>query len=106
MDNSTAVGAAEAAFAQWELIVGFLMPILIAFFVRPGLSQEVQSMIMLGIAAVVTVVGAILLKQVSFEPDDLVFTFLKLTMSTIVFYKGIWKPIGVAPVIERNLGVT
>jgi hypothetical protein len=83
---------------MWALIVGFFLPIVIAFLVQSGWSQRLQ-------AVAAFVVCAVAAAGTAYFQGDLtgrrfVEAGLVILVTTIATYKGFWKPTGVAPGIE------
>lgn len=103
-EGSVDVGTVNEALQQWELIVAFVQPLVIAFFISPDFSQKVQTLIMVAVSAVVTVVTMYLNGTLD-NGTDYVTSLLKVIALTIAYYKGIWKPAGTAPTIETRIGL-
>ena len=85
---------------MWALIVGFFLPIVIAFLVQSGWSQRLQ-------AVAAFVVCAVAAAGTAYFQGDLtgrrfVEAGLVILVTTIATYKGFWKPTGVAPGIEEK----
>lgn len=92
-----------------ELIVGTLLPILIAVFIQPGWSARLQSFVALvlcGVAATLLHIhetGCNTLECL--RGEGWLQTFLLVLITTIATYKGVWKPTGIAPMVERVTGL-
>lgn len=83
---------------MWNLVIGFLLPTLISVLQQPRFSQTVRSLI----TAVVCVLGGLGTAYFNdqFNTGDVVGSILITMVAAITFYKGFWKPTGVAPSIE------
>ncbi len=85
---------------MWSLIVGFFLPLAIAFLQRPNFSSPVR-------AGITFVVSAIAGAGTAYFQGDLtgrrfVESALVILVATIATYKGLWQPTVVAPAIERK----
>lgn len=83
---------------MWSLIVGFLLPNLVAVLQRPTFSKPLRT----GIMAAVSIVGGAATAYFSgdFNGVDITTSVLVTGVAAITFYKGFWQPSGVAPAIE------
>lgn len=87
---------------MWAIVVGFLMPLILAVWEQPNWSDPVRALwaaFWCILAGVITVYfnGGLALDQV-----HIATTILLVLLSAIGFYKGFWKPTGVAPNIENT----
>ena len=84
---------------MWNLIVGFLVPNLIAIVQQPKWSARAR--------AIFTSVACIIFGGLTayfngqFNLGDIVGSILTMGVAAITFYKGLWQPTGVAPKIEQ-----
>lgn len=85
---------------MWALIVGFLLPPLLAIVMQTRWSAQVQSVVAF-IACVVAGAGTAYF-QGDFTGKRFVEAGLVVLVTTIATYKGFWKPTGVAPTIETG----
>lgn len=86
----------------WDLILAFFMPLLVALVVQSHWDLRAQAITMFLVCLIITVLEHIfILKDFSLD-GDLVKSFLTIMVATIAFYKGWWKPTGVAPAIEER----
>lgn len=85
---------------MWSLIVGFFLPIVIAFLVQTGWSQRLQAVIAF-VASAVAAAGTAYL-QGDLTGERFVEAALVILVTAIATYKGFWKPTGVAPGIETK----
>jgi len=85
---------------MWTLIVGFLLPNVIALVQRPTFGKRTRTAIT-GVFCAVAGVGTAYLTG-DFNGKDIVSSVLIVGVSTITFYKGFWKSAGVAPAIEEK----
>lgn len=89
----------------WAAVVGFLLPIVTAIIVRQGWSsgmQAVANFVVVAIAALGTQYFQGNLDGSNL--DGLIHTFLIVFVASIASYKGLLKPLGVAPRIEAVTG--
>ncbi|MFL6071792.1 MAG: hypothetical protein ACJ73S_00055 [Mycobacteriales bacterium] len=84
--------------AGWTLIVSALAPLLVAVVQRPNLSKRVRSLIMLAAA----VVDGLLTTALSgeFHGKTPIAMIALAVVAIESAYNGLWKPTGVAPIIE------
>lgn len=83
---------------MWSLIVSFFLPLVVAVAQQPRLSQAERVVVMVVFCAVAAVVTAWLKGELN--SHNWFHSFLVMGVGTIVFYRGVWKPTGVAPRIE------
>lgn len=88
---------------MWNLIVGFLVPNLIAVIQQPKFSEGARAMV----TALVSIAGGLGTTYFSdqFNLGDIAGSILVVGVASISFYKGFWKPTGVAPAIESKTSV-
>jgi hypothetical protein len=84
--------------AAWTLIVSTLAPLLIAVVQRPNLSKRVRSLIMLAAAIVDGLVTTALSGEWHGKTPIVMVSLAVVAIESS--YKGLWKPTGVAPIIE------
>lgn len=89
---------------MWNLIVGFLMPNVVAVLQQPKFTSQVRAGIMLAVA-LVGGAGTAYFNDL-FNFGDVVGSILIVGVSAITFYKGFWKPTGVAVAIENATSKT
>ena len=84
---------------MWSLIVGFVLPNLIAILQRPGFPKRIRAVV----TALASVVGGGLTAYFNdqFHSQGIVSSILVVGVATITFYHGFWKRTGVAPAIEQ-----
>lgn len=85
---------------MWNLIVGFLLPNVIAVVQRPAFTKQARTAVTALFCAVAGVGTAYFTGEFTF--DDVVGSVLIVGVSTITFYKGFWKSAGIAGEIERR----
>jgi hypothetical protein len=83
---------------MWALIIGFVMPLLIAVVQRSTWTQTVRALVM----AVSSIVAGGLTAYFAGDLNgvDVTTTILLIGVTAIASYKGFWSPTGVAPKIE------
>lgn len=84
--------------AMWSMIVGFFLPLLLAVVQQPRWPSYVRSIVMF-LGCLVASAGTVIL-QGEFSGERWVESALLIIVTTIATYKGLWKPIEVAPAIE------
>ena len=84
---------------NWQIIVGFLLPGLLAIIIQTNWSRSLQSYVSMGIAMLASIVAA-LLSDKAVEVPAVIVDGLKLFAVAITAYYGLWKPTGAAPKIE------
>lgn len=89
---------------MWGLVVGFLVPNLVAVIQQPRFTPPVRATI----TAVVSVIGGAGTAYFNglFNPGDIVGSILICGVTAITFYKGFWKPTGIATTIENATSKT
>lgn len=93
----------DSNLVMWGLIVGFLMPPLLAIVQQPGWSASVRSIVMFA-AAIVAGLGTVYFNgglDLS-SPDRVITTVLVVMVTAISTYKGLWQTTGIAPKIEAT----
>ena len=85
---------------MWTLIVGFLLPNVVALVEQPSWSKPART----AVSAVVSVLGGAGTAYFAgdFVAKDVITSILIVGVASITFYKGFWKPAGIAPVIEQK----
>lgn len=89
--------------AMWSLVVGFVSPIILSIIVQPGWSSRAQ--------AVVAFIWSLIAGGMTayfggaLNTQDVVSCVLIVLVSAISFYKGFWKPTGIAPVVENATAI-
>lgn len=89
---------------MWNLIVGFLAPNIIAIVQNPKMTSQVRALITFTVAIIGGLVTAYLNGLFNF--GDIVGSILTVGVAAITFYKGLWKPTGVAVSIENATSST
>ena len=87
--------------ALWSLILGFVAPIVVAFAARPTMKPWAKIGIQIVFSLVVGSITAYLYGQ--FTTRGLTSIILLVFGASILAYKGIWKPTGVADSIESGI---
>lgn len=91
---------------MWDLIIGFVMPLVVAVLVQTHWDQRAQAVAMF-ICCLVAVALEHLFILHDFTLGEGLFRSLLIVMvATIAFYKGWWKPLGTAPMIEQKTTIT
>ena len=83
---------------MWALLVGFLMPLLIAVLQRSTWPLQLRAGIAFIVCAIAGGVTAWLAGD--FDANDVVSSILVVLTTALATYKGLWKPTGFAGSIE------
>ncbi len=92
------------ALQQWELIGGFVLPIITSIIIQTGWNQSRQAMTAFVVSLLYTVVQCFLRGELDNFVDP-AMSFLTVLVLTISFYKGFWRPTGISPAIETRTSV-
>ncbi|WP_199896714.1 hypothetical protein [Streptomyces niger] len=84
---------------MWALIVGFLSPLLISVVNRPHWSSAIRASVQVAVSVLVGLGTAYFAGD--FAGKDIVTSILIASVSAISAYKGIFKPTGMSPAVER-----
>lgn len=84
----------------WYLLVGFFLPVAVAFIKQPGWSKKTTTLVAFLLFAIVGAVTAYLLE--AFTGRTVVSSILLVAALALVFYQGFWKPTG----IDRKVTTT
>ena len=90
--------------ALWSLVIGSLLPMVIAFFQQPQWSDQVRS-IVTPIVCVVVAVATVWING-QFDTANLVRTFLIIFLSAQLTYRTYWRPSGITKAIEDRTSKT
>lgn len=84
---------------MWSTIVGFLSPLVISIIQQPKFNEAAKAVITFLYCLVTAFITVIL--EGRFTQDRFVTAMLFVFVTAIVAYKGLWKPTGASPAIER-----
>lgn len=85
---------------MWTLIVGFLLPPLLAIVQQPSWSAPLRSIVMF-VACIIAGIGTVYFTDDgSFTKERLISSFLLVMVTAISTYKGLWQTTTIAPKIE------
>lgn len=84
---------------MWSLVVGFLLPILIAVIQQEAWPSWLRSVTMF-VICLIAAAGTVYF-QGRFDLQDYVTSALLIVVTAIGTYKGIWQPTGIAPALEH-----
>jgi hypothetical protein len=85
---------------NWTLLIGALLPPLIAFIQRPGWSNRARAIVTVVVCVAVGFVGTYLEGDGLQWDGDLVGACLRVLLAAQATYIAFWKPTQVAPKIE------
>ena len=91
--------------AMWALIVGFFLPHIIAVVQQPGWSSGLRSVITF-LSCGGAAIGTVLIQLGHWDWHNWINSTLLILVTTISTYKGLWKPMGIAPLIENSTSGT
>jgi hypothetical protein len=89
-------------FLMWTLIVGFFVPILIAFIQQEHWNSRLRAAVMF-VVCIIVALGTCYF-QGKLHLDDtasIITSILLIVVTAIASYKGLWQPSNVAPQIEH-----
>lgn len=94
----------QTPLQMWELVVGFLSPVLLAVVMQPRWPRSAQALVAFAWCVIAAGVGLYLDGRL--DAADWAASTLKVLVAAIASYQGVWKPTGVAPAIERATTVS
>jgi hypothetical protein len=93
----------SVAIEQWQIIIGFFLPLLLSLIIQSGFSRPVQAILAFIVSLVVTSVTMLIRGDLdAFDATNYSAAVLSVFGFSIVFYQGWWKPTGIAPAIEER----
>ncbi len=87
---------------MWAMIVGFILPAVIAVIQKVKWSDQVRSLVAF-VICIITSVGTLFFNDGFTDWTNTPKVFLLIMVTAITTYQGFWKPTGAAGVIERNV---
>ncbi|WP_196942856.1 hypothetical protein [Streptomyces sclerotialus] len=84
---------------MWALIVGFASPLLISVINQPHWSSTARAAVQVAVSVLVGLGTAYFAGD--FAGQDIITSILLASVSAISAYKGIFKPTGMSPAVER-----
>lgn len=87
---------------MWALLVGSLLPPLVAVVQQPGWSRGLRAVVGVVCSLVVGTVTVYLEQDGLDFGKDLVGTVLTVMVASQATYNNFWKPTGVAPAVESS----
>lgn len=90
----------DQMLANWEIITGFFLPLVISVVIQSGWKRWMQALAMLAASAIVTVVQMYIRGDLTNVADTFA-AVLSVAAATIVFYTGVWRPTGIANKVEE-----
>ncbi|WP_223731871.1 hypothetical protein [Streptomyces purpurogeneiscleroticus] len=84
---------------MWALIIGFVSPLLISVVNRPQWSSAARASVQMAVSVLVGLGSAYFAGD--FAGKDVISSILIASVSAISAYKGIFKPTGASPTLER-----
>ena len=91
---------ATQAVLLWTAIVAFIMPIIVASVNQSHWSRPIKTTVGALACLVASAIELLLLGQ--FHASNWTLTFLAVFAGSITFFKGFWKPLGVADAVEQR----
>lgn len=82
------------------VVVGSLLPNLIAVIVQPGWRREVRGLATFGVCVVAGLLIALLEGRLG-DGRDVAASVVAVLIASQVLYQTLWRPSGIAPAIER-----
>ncbi|MFD7664282.1 hypothetical protein [Streptomyces sp. NPDC059788] len=84
---------------MWALIVGFASPMLISVINQPQWSPAARTLVQVVVSVLVGLGSALFAGD--FAGKDVVTSILVAAVAAISAYKGVFKPSGIAPKVEK-----
>lgn len=84
---------------MWSLVVGFVIPPLLAVVQQPSWSAKWRAVVMFVVALLAGAGTAFFTDQ--FEGKDVTTSVLIVLVTAIATYESFWKKTGIAPAIEK-----
>ncbi|MEF3117163.1 hypothetical protein [Streptomyces chrestomyceticus] len=88
---------------MWALIVGFASPVLISVVNQPQWSPAARTLVQVVVSVLVGLGSALFAGD--FAGKDVVTSILVAAVAAISAYKGVFKPSGIAPKVEKATSV-
>ena len=93
----------DSNLAMWSLIVGTVLPPLIAIIQQPGWKTWVRTVVAV-IIAIIAGFGTVYFLG-GINTEDWITSTLIVLVASIATYKGMWAPAGIAPTIETATAI-
>ena len=93
-----------AILDQWTLVIGFIMPLFVAFVLQAHWSRPLKTTV--AFLCCLAAAAVQLLLEHKFDASNFTFTTMSLFAQMIVFLKGFWGPLGVAGALEKATTVS
>jgi cell division protein FtsW (lipid II flippase) len=90
---------------MWSLIVGFLLPLIIAVIQQATWSDGLRAIVAF-VACLVAAIGQVLIELSSWDWRVWIQSVLLIFVTAIATYKRFWVPVGIAPAIEVRTSPT
>ena len=88
-----------------SIVVGSLLPNLIAIGVQPSWRKETRGLAAFAICVVAGLLIALLQGEIG-RGEDVAASVVAVLITSQVLYQALWRPSGIAPAIERGTSVT
>lgn len=106
MEGSINALTGKNPLENWQMILAFVLPGIIAFIVQAHWPRWAKSLTMFATSLVAVLITMYLNGELNdVSTATFVTKFLVVVVATIAFYNGIWKPTQVAPKIEYETTV-
>lgn len=103
-DSVTADATGSINVQNWQVILGFLLPLATAVLLQQHWSSQLKAIVAFVFMVIVTSIGMFISGDFH-DTHDWLTAVLAVFSASIVSYVGFWKPTGVAPTIERTTSV-
>jgi hypothetical protein len=85
---------------QWSLILGAILPPLIAVIQRPNFSSHVRTAITVIVCVVAGLVGLAIEGKLGAGAKTIVVNMIVVIGAAVTFHDRIWRPLSITPRIE------
>lgn len=97
-------GTDTTPLQNWQLLLGILLPLLIAWLLKSHWTRRTQSLIMIAVVLVTSAITMWLQGSLNdIDSTTFVAKALELLVVTQAAYYGIWKPLGVSGAVQENV---
>lgn len=94
----------DGALDQWTLVLGFLMPLIVAMVNQSHWPTRFKAIVGLAVCVAAAAVQMGLKGQL--DASNLLSASLALAALSITFFKGFWRPTGIAGALESATNLT
>lgn len=97
-------GPGASALDHWQFIAGLAVPLIVATLTKQAWPDSWKVAGMLIVSGIVTAATMALQGTLLTPGDDFIAAVLRVVSQSIIFYYGVWKPLGVTGAIHQRTG--